>query len=101
MPQRLSYGLNSTIEYEPPQSARLVRWEGPRDEPIRDVRTATAAALAQPLGFPPLGRAIVPGDKVVLALDGDVPRAAEIVAAAVEALVDGGVNASNITILQA
>ena len=56
---------------------------------------------AQPLGFPPLGRAIVPGDKVVLALDGNVPRVADLVAATVEALVDGGVNASEITILQA
>jgi nickel-dependent lactate racemase len=101
MTQRLWYGLNSTIEYEPSQSTSLVRWEGPRDEPLGDVRAAAAAALAQPLGFPPLGRAIVPGDKVVLALDGDVPRAAELVAATVEALVDGGVNASEITILQA
>jgi nickel-dependent lactate racemase len=101
MTERLSYGLNSTIEYEPSQSARLVRWEGPRDEPVVDVRSATAAALAQPLGFPPLGRAIVPGDKVVLALDGDVPRAADLVAATVDALIEGGVNAGDITILQA
>jgi nickel-dependent lactate racemase len=101
MIEQLRYGLNSTIEYEPSKSAAVVRWDGPRDEALGDVRSATAAALAQPLGFPPLGRAIVPGDKVVLALEAAVPCAAEIVAATIDALIGGGIAVSDITILRA
>ena len=45
---------------------------------LTDVRAATAAAIAMPIGFPPLAKAVVPGDRVVLALDHDVPRGARL-----------------------
>ncbi len=101
MTKRLHFGLHSTIEYEPVQSGAIVQWDGPRGTAVDNATAATAAALAEPLGFPPLGRAIVPGDKVVLALEPDVPCPAQIVAATIVALVGGGVAASDITILQA
>ena len=44
---------------------------------------AVRQALASPLEFPPLARAVVPGDKVVLALDRGVPQSPELLSGAV------------------
>ena len=46
--------------------------------------TAEPVALAEPLEFPPLAAGIVPGDRVAIAVDEDVPCVAEIVRGAVE-----------------
>ena len=58
-------------------------------------------ALAQPLEFPPLAQAAVPGDKVVLALDRGVPQAATIVARTIAALLSAGVTPQSITLVRA
>src|SRR5689334_13172656 len=51
-------------------------WDGPAGLPEADVRARIAATLEQPRDFPPLRRAVVPGDRVVIPLDADVPGAA-------------------------
>ena len=56
--------------------------------------------IADPLGFPPLAHAALPGDKVAIALAHGVPQAAKIVARAAEILVSSGVRAHDITIVQ-
>ena len=71
----------------------------PAEEAVLDVSAATAAALAQPLEFPPLAKAVVPGDRVVLALDHDVPCGQQIIAALCECLVFAGLNPSDLTLL--
>lgn len=98
---RLRFGATSTIDFEPAAGASLQVWDGPRLEPIADVAAATMAALNEPLEFPQLRQAIVPGDKIVLALEPGVPRAAEIIAPIVAALLTGGAEADDITILRA
>ncbi len=45
--------------------------------------------------------AVVPGDRIVVPLDPDVPQRAEIVAGIVDSLLSAGIDAANITILQA
>ena len=59
-------------------------------EPLDDPAAAVAAALSSPEGFPPISSACVPGDHVVIALDGDVPRPEALVSGTVHALREGG-----------
>jgi nickel-dependent lactate racemase len=99
MTASLRYGTDDTLELNPPEG-RLIAVCGARiEKPLTDVHAATAASLAAPIGFPPLARAVVPGDRVVLALDHDVPRGAEIVAALFDSLVESGVAPADITLL--
>jgi nickel-dependent lactate racemase len=59
-----------------------------------------AAALAEPMDFPPLAAAVVPGDTVAIALEEGLPQAPALVAGAVAASVKAGVEPRNVTILQ-
>ena len=78
--------------------ALLAVCDAPRGQPLSDVAAAVRKALAEPLDYPPLVQAALPGDKVVLALDRGVPQAATIVAQTVAVLLSAGVNAEDITI---
>jgi nickel-dependent lactate racemase len=98
MPRQLHFGSAATVPYAP--RSGLLHWAGPGGRAIADVQTATAEALAAPIDFPPLRMAVVAGDKIVLALEPGVPRAPAIVAAVVDAVMQGGATAEDITILQ-
>lgn len=58
---------------------RVWYYDDVSDRRLSDVASATAAALDRPDDFPPLSRAIVPGDRVVLAIDPNVPDVAAVV----------------------
>jgi nickel-dependent lactate racemase len=98
MSKQLHFGEAASVIYTP--RGEVLHWEGPDAGPIGDLHAATAQALAEPIGFPPLRQAVVPGDKLVIALEPGVPQAASIVAAVVEAALEGGVSADDITILR-
>jgi nickel-dependent lactate racemase len=99
MNKKFQFGSASAVSYTP--RSRLLHWEGPRGTAIDDVRAAAAAALAAPLEFPPLRLAVVPGDKIVLALEPGVPQAPAIIAAVIEELQQGGATAEDVAILLA
>ena len=67
----------------------------------RDCSLGVQDALAAPLGYPPLADITSEDDRIVLAVGTPLPRAAEIVAAVVQALTGSGVNPEGITVLQA
>jgi nickel-dependent lactate racemase len=99
MTASLRYGGDHVLEINLADN-RLIAWRGILDvAPLADVRAATTAALDEPLGFPPLSQAVVPGDRVVLALDHDVPQGREIVAALFDCLAGRGLNPADITLL--
>lgn len=59
-----------------------------------DIRKMAFAALQTPDDFPPLDAAIVPGDRVALAVDPNIPHLGEVVAGVIEAIAQteaGGV----------
>ncbi len=62
---------------------------------------ATRRALAEPLDFPPLAQGTVPGDHVAIAVDPDVPCAAEIVRGAIDACLSAGVERDAISVVAA
>ena len=78
----LRYGTNAALQLEMPPSVLIANFTGP-NKSERDVAAATKAAWEAPLNFPPLRQAIVPGDRVVLALGPAVAQAAEVIAAIV------------------
>jgi hypothetical protein len=86
----IPYGIDSSLDLGLATSALLGVCDMPRGEPLADPAAALAAALANPLGFPSLDKAIVPGDRIVVALDYSAPQAGTLLAALVEYLVESG-----------
>jgi nickel-dependent lactate racemase len=96
----LRYGAGSSIRLERSDETPLAERGNPSGPPLADLRAAVSEAIASPLEYPPLGRAITPADRVVLALEDALPRAPEIVAAVIDCLVGGGVDPAGLTVLQ-
>lgn len=95
----LPYGASQTLSLEAPEPAWAARFLAPPGKPLADPAAATAAALVQPLGYPPLVQATVPGDQVLIALGDHVPQAPAIVAGVVHALREAGVSSEQLTLL--
>ena len=100
MTTTVRYGTDSSIKMELPPEIVLAEFHGPAAVPLEDPGSATAIALAEPIDFPPLPQALVPGDRVTLALSETVPQAPQIVAAIVHVLCDADILPEDITVLQ-
>jgi nickel-dependent lactate racemase len=74
--------------------------DAPRGDPLDDVAAAFDRVLAEPLDFPPLSQAAVPGDKVAIVLDHDIPQLGSVVARTVAVLLARGVAIEDITLLR-
>ena len=62
------------VEFEVPDDRVVAHRAGPdRAEDPPDVRALTLAAIEGPAEFPPLARAVVPGDRVAIPLDPALP----------------------------
>jgi nickel-dependent lactate racemase len=96
----LQYGRQAQIKFDLPPEALVLARRGPQGEPLDDVPAAVAAALADPVEFPPLDRAVTPEDHVAVALAPGVPQAAKVIAGIVHALLAGSVQPQRITIVQ-
>ena len=68
---------------------------------VIDLEAAVTAALQSPIEFPAIELAIVPGDRVVLAVDPSVPRMAEVVEQVLAYLHRCGVPTSQFTVVLA
>jgi len=67
--------------------------------PRTKLPTKVAEVLGDPIGYPPLSRAIVPGDQVAIATDESTPCLREVVAGVVGYLVANGVTIDLITVV--
>jgi hypothetical protein len=71
---------------------RLVAaWNGPEGLPLETVRDLLRRDLEAPRGYPPLRQNVVPGDRVALAIDPEVPDVSRLVAILAEVLAGAGV----------
>ena len=68
---------------------------------LADPAAAVAAALANPVEFPGLDRAVIPDDRVAVALAADLTDPAAVVAGVVGELKKGGVAADRIALIRA
>ena len=79
---------------------RLVgHWQGPPGLTRAAVATLVEGALEAPADFPPLRTAVVPGDRVVIALGVDVPEPALVINALYGVVRAAGVEAVDLTVL--
>ncbi|MEX2560247.1 MAG: lactate racemase domain-containing protein [Pirellulales bacterium] len=100
MPSVLRYGVEASLALDLPPEVLLSACAGQGRPSLADPAQAVAEALIEPLDFPPLARAMVPGDKIVLALEPGLPQAAVIVAEVVRHLADHGAGVEDITLLR-
>src|SRR5262249_32973091 len=77
---------------------RLIgQYHGPK--PLADPVAAVRQAMEAPFGFPPLRRALTPDDHVVVLVDEQLPRLAELGSVVLEHITSAGVDAANVTLL--
>ncbi len=86
------------LDLDVPEDRLVGEWHGPAGV-AADVRELAARALEQPRRYPPLRQAVVPGDRVVVAFEPEVPGAREVLGAVVEVLRGAGVEDEAITLL--
>jgi len=98
IPILLRYG--ATGEFSAEVDAARVSVFRPGPTPRGDVAHLVSQALGSPIDLPPLDQALVPDDKVVIALDRDTPGAAEVVAGIWSYLERRDIDPTNVTILQ-
>lgn len=76
------------VDFAPLLSALRSRHVGEFDRgcgtTCQDITQATFEALQKPIDFPPIESAIVPGDRVALAVDPNVPAVAQVVMGAIK-----------------
>lgn len=96
---RLAYGERRPFCWDVPPGHAVDWHEAP--VPIADPRTATLNALRSPVGFPPLAQALVPGDRVALAIGPRVPRIDAVLAAVWEVLEEREVRPEDVIVLHA
>lgn len=99
MAQQLSYGLGSTLRMDLPAEAVLADLSCVPGKVLREPRRAVSAALLNPIGYPSIASAVVPGDRIAIAVDPELPCADELVAGVLDALSQTAVSPADIVVL--
>lgn len=89
----------SGLEFEVPEERVVARWGGPEGLDPSAVPAAISGALEHPHDFPAFRRMLVPGDRVALAIDPEVPGAASVLGALIEALGRAGVDRETLSVV--
>ncbi|MCA9132429.1 MAG: DUF2088 domain-containing protein [Planctomycetales bacterium] len=94
----LQIDFGPTARWELPADERIASCAGP--EPIEDdLSAAIERALLEPIEFPSLDQAVVPGDKLVLAVDAALPALAEVVSHVVHWFCQRGCDPANLHVV--
>lgn len=101
MPFELKYGDGGVLQIDLPAASILGDFSAPRGTPLDDPAAAVAAAVSDPLEFPRLQDATIPGDRIVLAVDRGVPQMPAVVAGVVHTLIESGTDPADIEIVLA
>ncbi len=97
-PVSLSYGASGRFSCDIDRE-RLLAWHsGPKSN--ARLRDLIKSALRQSLDFPPLQQAVVPGDRIVIALDRQTPQAKTIVSEVWKVLEERSIQPENVHIIQ-
>ena len=87
------------IELDVPEGRLVASWRGPAGVDPAEALGLVTRAVESPTGFPPLRLAVVPGDRVVIALGHDVPEPRPVLQAVCAVLESAGVEHESITVL--
>jgi hypothetical protein len=89
------------LEFEVPPERVVAAWSGPRGMESDAAIAAVGHALEDPRDFPPLRQMIVPGDRVTIALDPEIPEARAVLDVLVGNMGRAGVEPEGVTVLAA
>ena len=95
---RLNYGNEKQFEVEI-ESERLVA-EPSAPQPNPQFKAELAMALRRPLDFPSVEQAVIPGDRITVALDRHTPGRPAVVAGIWEVLAPRGIDAEQFVVIQ-
>ncbi len=87
------------VDFEIPEDRLIAAWQGPGGVAASEAPERIAEALEHPREYPPLRQAIVPGDRVVIALGANVPEVGPVLDAVCQVLESAGVERESITVL--
>src|SRR5690606_40533305 len=99
MPFSLPYGPEARLDLNLSETIAVQNGIVPHGQPLADVAEAVSNALKAPRDYPPLAAATVPGDRVVVAVEPGIPRVESVVAGAVLALIEGGTEPRDISLV--
>jgi nickel-dependent lactate racemase len=94
----LPYGRDGVFQARVPGSLLAAYHRGP--QAVEGLAQRLDAALASPMDFPALRQAVLPGDRIVLALDRGTPDAATLIAGVWKVLASQAVDPQDVLILQ-
>ena len=87
------------VDLDVPDEALVGSWHGPRGRGADEVPALIAEALEHPREFPSLRQALVPGDRVVIALGDDVPEAPAVLGSVYRVLENAGIEPGGVVVL--
>ncbi|MFP6618975.1 MAG: lactate racemase domain-containing protein [Pirellulaceae bacterium] len=97
---QIPYGNNQTLDIEIPADSILADFSSVPGEPLDDPSAAVSAALSNPVDLPPLTQMIIPGDRIAIALDHEIPHPEAVLAGIIHALIEPGtIEAEDITVV--
>ena len=85
---QIPYGNNQTLDIEIPPDSILADFSSVPGTPLDDPSAAVSAALTSPLDLPAISQMIIPGDRVAIALDHEVPQPAAVLAGILHAILE-------------
>ncbi|MEI7782123.1 MAG: hypothetical protein WCJ18_09400, partial [Planctomycetota bacterium] len=97
----VDYGGTAPLALDVEASALVADCRGPQGAAAAAATQLVGGAITQPPSGPPLAAHVVPGDRVVIALAGDVPQMTAVTAAVVAQISAAGVAANDISLLHA
>lgn len=95
------YGQSAELSVELPDEQLVARCGTPRGAPLDDAVAAVAAALVDPLDYPSLTEATVPGDRIALAVHRSVPQKRWVLAGILQTLAAADLQLGDIDIVLA
>ncbi len=96
----LDYGADEPLVLEALPGSPLTAFEPPAGADGEEGRRLVTEAITAPQHGPPLAAHVVPGDRVVVAVAGEVPQAVAVVAAVRDCLLSAGIDPADVTVLE-
>ncbi len=90
---------DDSLEFELSGEQCVASWNGPSGLDSCEDVAALCAALEDPRDYPPLRQILVPGDRIVVAIDPTIPRPAMILDALGQVFDRAGVGPESLTVL--
>lgn len=98
MPTTLSYGTNEKCSLENIEAIHLRPCDS---QPLGEAQIAgqVVSQLANPLNYPALSQAMIPGDEVVVAVEPETPQLLHVLDGVLQSLSDAGAERQQISVL--